>query len=568
MPYLYILKGPAQGSRLPLERDSTVLGRDPNCHVVLKSTGRTSKAAAVSRKHAVISHFEGKYYLEDGDGHGKKSHNNTFLNGAPVAFPGRVQLHHKDIIRLCDFTFVFRDRGINDADSSLVEVSVKRDSDSVFSQTADKLKLLLEISNRLSNSLDLDTLLPQVVDSLLQHFKQAARGFLIEADEKTGAHVARIFKCQTPEDQSANDFSDSIVAHCLATVQGKLSNDPGQDFPDSESVAELSLRSVMCAPLWTQDGKAFGVILLDSRDGRKQFTQGDLNFLMGVANQASICLANARYHQEALARERRDRDLAVAREKVRGIRERRDQDLALAREVARSFLPLTVPTVPGYEFFASNESALDVGGDYYDFLPLKDGCIAVLVGDVAGKGVAAALVMARFSAEARACLRTGSDLAAAIRELNDLMQPLNLTDRFVTLAVLLLDPRTHTVTMVYAGHPPPLLLGHASGAIEEASPRAAVGPPLGVWDGYPFEAHQIVLQPGDSLVIFSDGVTEAMDAQENQLGEKGLLAVLAQPNVPPRQLGERILQTVKEHAAGCSQHDDITLVCLGRLAST
>jgi serine phosphatase RsbU (regulator of sigma subunit) len=286
-------------------------------------------------------------------------------------------------------------------------------------------------------------------------------------------------------------------------------------------------------------------LLLDSQNEKRKFVAEDLKLLMAVANQASIALANARYHRDALVRERLNRDLA------------------LAREVVKSFLPAELPKVPSYEFFACNESAREVGGDYYDFLPLAGNRLGILVGDVAGKGVAAALVMARFSAEARACLRTVPDLAAAICQLNTLMQPINLTDRFVTLAALMLDLTTHTATVVNAGHPSPLLR-RANGVIEEIVSKADSGPPIGVLDGYPYVARQIVLRPGDVMILFSDGVTDSLDVQRRFLGTQGLHALLA--DLSPHALGTRIVQAVKAHAAGCEQYDDITLVCFGHTA--
>lgn len=545
MAHLLVLKGPNRGQRLPLNRQRIVLGREPDCDVVLDSPQIADRQKlAVSRKHAVISLVDGNYYIEDGDGCGRRSHNRTQVNGDWVPFfPGRVQLKPEDTIKICDFAFVFHD----DDTSSVIDAAINHDSSLYLAQPAERLKLLLEITNRLTNTLELDVLLPDVVETLLQLFKQADRAFLVLVDEASGALVQRSCKTRRPDDEGPTRFSASIVEECLAKVQGLLSNNVSEEF-SSDSVQGLALRAAMCAPLWTQANKAFGVLLVDSRNDRKKFTEEDLNLLMGVANQASIALSNARYYRDSLARERFNRDMA------------------LAREVVRSFLPAGVPEIRGYEFFACNQSALDVGGDYYDFVALPDGRLGILVGDVAGKGVAAALVMSRFSAEARMCLRTEANLAAAVRALNRLMQPLGVTERFVTLAALLLDPARHTVHLVSAGHPPPLLLRRATGALEEAGSRAARGPLLAVFDDYEYEAHQVTLAPGDSLIVFSDGVTEAMDAQGEQFGSKRIHVVAQRAGGGPRGLGERIVQAVKDHAAGCSQHDDITLVCFGRTA--
>ena len=244
--------------------------------------------------------------------------------------------------------------------------------------------------------------------------------------------------------------------------------------------------------------------------------------------------------------------------------ERLQRDLVLAREVVKSFLPASLPKVAGYEFCAFNESALAVGGDLHDFIELPGNRLAVLVGDVSGKGVAAALVMARFSAEARTCLLSEPDLGAAIGRLNALVRPFSLISRFVTLAAIVLDPANHALTLVNAGHPSPLICRQATAAFEEAASRKESGPLLGVFESYDFEAKQIAMRPGDSVVIFSDGVTDAEDAQGRKLNLRGLHAVLRKGNAPPAELSRRILKAVNDHAGGQPQFDDITLVCLQR----
>src|SRR5262249_53336023 len=154
---------------------------------------------------------------------------------------------------------------------------------------------------------------------------------------------------------------------------------------------DFRIRSVMCAPLNSAEGKAFGVIQLDTQDRSKKFTQDDLMLLVNVANQAAMALENAKLHEEAVTRERFQRDLE------------------LAPQVQRGFLPRRLPQVPGYDFFAFYESAQQVGGDYYDFIPLASRRLGVTLGDVAGKGVPAALLMAKLSADGRFCMLTESN---------------------------------------------------------------------------------------------------------------------------------------------------------------
>jgi sigma-B regulation protein RsbU (phosphoserine phosphatase) len=553
MAYLRILKGPNTGQRLLLERPTTILGRELVCDVVLDDPtiqGNRRHKDTVSRKHAVITCEQERFYIEDGDGKGRKSRNGTQVNDQPVPVTPRVPLRNGDVIKICDFWFLFRDGApepdlIPDSDSS-IEGAVSHDSSSFFlTQPAEKLKLLLEITNRLSNTLELEVLLPQVVEALLQIFKQAERGFLILVEEGTGEFVLRSCKTQKPGEELPTNFSASIVRESLKRVSGLRSNKVMDDFSGSESVAGLALRSVMCAPLWSAEGRAFGVLQLDNRDTKRKFDQDDLNLLMAVASQASIALANARYHRDALT----------------------IRDLELARQVVKTFLPAQLPEIPGYEFFAFNESARAVGGDYYDLIPLPGNRLGILVGDVAGKGVAAALIMARFSGEARTCLLTNADLAAAVRRLNKLTEPLSIADRFVTLAALVLDPANHTLTVVNAGHPSPLLCRPGSSDLQDVVPNADAGLMLGVMPGYPYESRQVVLKPGDVVVVYTDGITDATNADGKRLGSAALRRmILKAGGLPAPALAQHILRTVEEFAAGAEQADDLTLVCLGRTA--
>jgi serine phosphatase RsbU (regulator of sigma subunit) len=211
-----------------------------------------------------------------------------------------------------------------------------------------------------------------------------------------------------------------------------------------------------------------------------------------------------------------------------------------------------------------------VGGDYYGFIPVPGPKprLAILLGDVAGKGVPAALLMAKLSSDARFCLLSQPDAAAAIIALNDLIyQNTSQMDRFITLAALVIDPAEHTVTLVNAGHPPPLVYRRATGQLEKAAPRDFVGLPLGIVEGTVYQAHTFALEPGDCVMTFSDGVTEAMDKQNQLIEQKAISTALKDGPLPPPELGERIVKNVKQHAAGRSQHDDITLVCFGRVDS-
>jgi serine phosphatase RsbU (regulator of sigma subunit) len=251
------------------------------------------------------------------------------------------------------------------------------------------------------------------------------------------------------------------------------------------------------------------------------------------------------------------RNLELARERLK-------LDLELARGVQRAFLPPLLPDVLGYEFFAYYESAFEIGGDYYDFIPLPRQRIAIMLGDVAGKGVAAALLMAKLSADARFCMLTEPDPAAAFTKLNTFMTQSGIVDRFVTLLAAILDPVSHTVTLVNAGHPSPVLYRRATRSVDKATDNEVSGFPIGVQSGSEYASCQVRLERGDCLLAFTDGVTEAMDVNNVPLRTQGVYAVLQGQAGPPRALGERVFKAVMQFAAGRSQHDDIALVGFGR----
>lgn len=197
---------------------------------------------------------------------------------------------------------------------------------------------------------------------------------------------------------------------------------------------------------------------------------------------------------------------------------------------------------------------------------MQNGKLAILVGDVAGHGVAAALIMVKFGVEARVILEREQDLASAIAQLNQRMCAASRDDRLVTLVALVLDPVTHTVILVNAGHPSPMLVRHSDGSVEEATPRAVSGYFIGLMKDVTFQNHSIQLLPGDQLFLFTDGITEARDRNKNQFHVEGLKKVLSTKKRSLSDTGEKIMEAVGMHAFHCEQSDDILLVGVGRTA--
>jgi serine phosphatase RsbU (regulator of sigma subunit) len=234
--------------------------------------------------------------------------------------------------------------------------------------------------------------------------------------------------------------------------------------------------------------------------------------------------------------------------------------------VQNIFLPKKFPQYAGYEFYAHYKSALEVGGDYYDFIPLPNNRLGVMIGDVAGKGIPAALLMAKVSADARFCMLTEASLAAAMNRLNENMQEAGMLDRFVTFGGCLLDLNEHTLTVVSAGHPPPLIYRSAKKGYEDGCTKAQTGYPLGILEGVEYECNTVTLGPGDSVLLYTDGVSESKNVKEKDFGMDGIHNTLNAGPMTPKAMGTRIVEAVQRHAIDRKPHDDLTVVSFGRLA--
>ncbi len=567
MPSLILLKSPEGASpskNIPLNGDMLVIGRDENgCQIVIPHH-------AVSRKHAQITRSGSQFFIED-----LKSRNKTFVNSKEVPPPVRQPLKPDDRIKICDFLFRFHDERVvkaaplpahlrkdasneeeDDSGMTTIEATQGKGSAQQFLEVApsDRLRALLEISTNLSRTLDLEALLGQIADTLLGVFKQADRCFVLILDE-SGRPAPKVMKSRRPALDDTR-FSRTIVKKTIDSMQSYLSEDASSDaaLGPAASIAEFKIRSVMCVPLANADQRPIGALQLDTQDRTKKFSLDDLNLLTIVANLASIAIDMARMHERLLAREKDQKEIE------------------LARKVQLGFLPQTLPDVPEYEFYSHYSPAQTVGGDYYDFIALPGGRVAIVLGDVAGKGVSAALLVAKLSSEVRFCLLTMPTLAQAVSLLNEQMIRGGLQDRFVTLAIMVLDPVAHVVTVVNAGHMAPKWYRAATGELVDSISLEATGVPIGVEPGWVFEQVTLTLEVGDSVALFTDGVTDAMNPAGVMFSQEAVDrhlspddSALAGDAQRAKRLGERLVAAVRAHANGRAQNDDIAVVAFGRL---
>lgn len=558
MAFLELVKGSSPGARIPLERDQTVIGRSSEWSDVAIDT------PAVSRRHAAIIRDGDRYFVED-----LNSRNGTYLNDQRVT--SRMPLKDGDGLLICDHEFRFYsglERRSSPAwsgeESSIAEivddtqgghltnvmatfdVSGRSASWGLSAKPEVKLAALLEISNNLAQTLEVEEILPKLLDSLFKIFVQADRGFVVMRARPGGPLVPVAVKSRRSADEERMRISRTIVEESLNTRKAILSADASHDerFSMAQSIADFSIRSMICAPMIGSDGEPMGVIQIDTVNQRARFTDEDLEVLASVASQAAVAIDNAKLH----------RQLVQQRELQR--------DLELARKMQRALLPSQPPQVAGFFFSDYYQAARQVGGDYYDYITLPGGRYAVIVGDVAGKGISAALLMARLSADVRFSLASEPDPAKAIQQINEGFAHRDWQDRFVTMIAAVLNPHTSEVVIVNAGHMAPLLR-RRGGVVEEIGEEAA-GLPLGVAAGYEYRSHRHVLEPGDVVTLFTDGFTEAMNADRELYGLERLKTQIASQTVTGTEFGKHILEDVGRFVNGVDQSDDMCLVCFGR----
>ena len=553
MPGLRQTEGPDRGKVYPIDKDCVILGRHPSCDIVLE-------IGAVSRQHARIVRTGSGFFLED-----LNSRNGTYLNGQRVH--GRQPLKDGDQIRICDLVFAFFEAAPSqEGESTQVLGAAWVDDEerfrsgstimSRFDVTATgsriqvnpeaKLRALIEISQNLGKAISVDEVLDKILTSLFNVFTQADRGFIILVDPQTGKLVPRAVKTRRPEDREQLRISRTIVNSVIASKQAILSADVATDsrFDLSQSIVDFPIHSVMCVPLVSTDGKVLGVIQVDTRQRKARFTPEDLEVLVSAASQVAVSIENAILH-----------DASMREELLR-------RELALAHKVQQGFLPSEPPDIPEYAFFDYYDPAHEVGGDYYDYIPLPANRLALIMADVSGKGIAAALLMAKLSAEIKYCLASEASPQAALKRLNKVFCTDRWDDRFITLILVVLDPVTHHYWLVNAGHWP-ALLKKVTGEVRFVGEEKA-GPPLGVTNNVAYDSFVGTFDPGDLLILFTDGMVDAMNSNGDAFGQTRIIDVVRRSSGSPEDVGNRLVQEIHRFVGQRPQTDDMCLVVVGR----
>ena len=423
-----------------------------------------------------------------------------------------------------------------------------------------ELESLYDVGLAVAATLDLEKLSEEILLRAVS-LLDARRGalYILEGSryrlQRTfGGDAAPWFDSGGPEGEAIPETPEGPVASKLrAFLAGESPAPPSELLPGA--------RYLLGVPI-DIDGSPRGLLAVGDKESRRgvgPFPASDRRTLGLFANQAAIALENARLHLQALEKERLEREMQ------------------LAADIQRRILPRGAPEVPGYELIGWNRPARQIGGDYYDLFRRQDGRVDLVVGDVSGKGMPAALMVSTLHSALHLLLDQVGVGPALLEMLNRHVFESSTSNKFITLLLAELEPESGRLTYLNAGHNPALLLRHGAaapdsdGAAGAAADGAQVeelgasGLPIGVLSGSRFQARGVVLEPGDLLCIYSDGITEAESPDDEEFGTARLLALLREHcRRPLPQLLEAIQAATGRFSAGLPQGDDQTLVLLRR----
>lgn len=563
MPELIIKYPDRSPDTFPLGRLRITIGRSARNDLCIPDP-------FASRVHAEVRKEGDEYILQD-----LGSANGTLYNGAPVGGPlaltpgGRIQIGETEIIfddqsLLMGATMITDNDSQPEMEATIALNSADRTTSGLLEaiegartqpdpetpkerrdRQSDLLALISKVGVTLLASATLHETLQQIA-ALVFEAVPADRCLIMMRDE--GSDELKVSVAQLRDRQGKVGeirVSRTIMEEVIGKGKSVLTSDAQHDPRFMSSTTTLQgIHSVLAVPLGVGE-KVFGIIYADSPIAEGRFTEDHLKVLTTLASVAAIRVENARLLEEQIDRQRLE------------------HELQLASEIQQRFQPTAPPHVAGYELQGISFPCYEIGGDYYDFIEREDGRLVITLGDVSGKGTAAALLMSSLHAAVHAQAASHDSLVETISAVNRYLAENIPSNRFVTLFYAELNPRTGALSFLNAGHNPPLIV-HEAGTVEQLS---SGGLPLGIKPDAIFREGRTQLQPGDVLVIYSDGVSEAGNPQGEEFGVKRLSDVVMR-NIESSASGirDRIESALTKFAEGTAAADDITLVIVKRQA--
>jgi sigma-B regulation protein RsbU (phosphoserine phosphatase) len=547
MPLLKIIQADGAVSSVDLHRTRRYgIGRSDENAVVLSDP-------LVSRNHAEIYHDGSDWCVRDCG-----SSNGTFVDDLPVG--GSMSLRVGSTIALGDCRLRLKVSGDPRELVSLDDTPISPTGTIMLSaeelitssgrvapaepgtEDVDVLRRRLhaveQANLKLLAHVPIEDLLPRVVDLVFDAVRPDLAALLCV--DPGGELVCRAFRSEGDREASiSRTIARTVMDDRASILTADAQSDPR--FAAGQSV--LGVRAAMAAPLWDNED-VVGLVYAESRMDTEQFDEDDLKLLTMLGNVAAIQIRNATLFEEQLTKQRFEREVKAA------------------ADIQRRLLPSAPPTIPGYAFEADSLPCYEVGGDYYDFRVGPEGMHRLVLADVAGKGMGAALLMAGLQASFQARAAIAPDLTGLAGSLNEAVHRTSPADRFVTMFLLELDHTTHDVRWLNAGHAPSPVVVRASGSVE---PLPSGGIPAGIQSDVRYPTAEFGLEPGDLVFACSDGVTDLVDGGGERFGEDRLHQVLAaSAGSAPAEVRENLERALEAYRDGASAPDDITFMILGR----
>jgi phosphoserine phosphatase RsbU/P len=551
MPILYVY--PKRGSAFSVELSAApvTIGRAAENVIPLSDP-------FCSGRHAVIRPGESGYVIEDSG-----SKNGTFLNGRRIE--AAEPLTTGDEVRIGGVRILFdrppaaRVEMTDDAVGTthvntvvplqdLLRRSAGPAGDGaaaeIYPGEREIALVIGEVSQALFLHRPLRELLEHIMGLIGSHVSMD-RGVLMLREGRSPELKIKAVRVNNVALQSEKiEVSRSIVTMAYEQKLSVIITDASADprFMARESIVQAGIRSALCVPLW-DNKEVIGVLYADRLSLMRPFTERDLRLLTLLANLAAVKIENALLIEDNLKKEQMERELT------------------LAAKIQRDLLPKEIPACAQLDLAGRNDPCQQVGGDYYDFIPIAPCRIGIALADVSGKGVSAALLMASLRAALHSELRPDYDLARLAAKLNDFVHKSTAINGFITFFFGELDTESGIIRYVNAGHPAPLLLGAAG------EPRAldGTGLALGMLPHAAYEIGRAEIRPGDMGILYTDGITESRDASGEEYGPERLAAVGRACAGPAAAVIESVFEDLKTFTGGGDPADDRTLVIVRRL---
>ena len=548
MPQLTVKNSDETTEVFPISRLRTTIGRSARSDICIPD-------AFASRLHAEVRKEGDNYWLQD-----LGSANGTRYNGTVVSMP--IPVTSGGEIQIGETKITFEDEEVQKqqhatliADSTQaldpsMTISFTRNKnptseilDSQFSSRTDLLGLISKVGVTLLSSTGLKETLNQIATLVFESVPADRCVIMLRNETEDDGMQIAVARERGKEGQPDEvRISRTVMDEVMVKGKSVLTTDAQQDPKfASQTMSLLGVKSVLAVPLSVDEREVFGIIYADTPTHENTFTEEHLKLLTTLASVASIRVENATLTDERIERERMERELE------------------LATEIQQRFQPSAPPKIDGYELQGISFACYEIGGDYYDFIPKEDGKILIALGDVSGKGTAAALLMTSLHAAIHAQASAGSDLTKMVTSVNQYLADNTPANRFITFFVAELEPKTGELYYINAGHNPPLV-ARVDGMVEELG---SGGFPLGIMPMAEYELGKTTLQQGEALVIFSDGVSEAVNIEDEEYGmERFNEVVRINRTKSAAGLRDKIESSLSAFTQTAPANDDITLVIL------